>query len=171
LRTSEELHEDDEAYVWIEGTGEQSRTLGTFRFEGERLTFETLSKERAERARQMLEQRAGDAVRYRVTTLEDLEQALAHPRPPAEPPAIPPEIQARVVAEYYERHYREWPDHSLPALGDHTPREAARLKRLRPKLVAILKMMENRAERGRREGRPAYDFGWMWAELGLERPE
>jgi hypothetical protein len=26
------------------------------------------------------------------------------------------------------------------------------------------------AERDRRAGRPAYDFGWMWGELGLERP-
>jgi hypothetical protein len=30
--------------------------------------------------------------------------------------------------------------------------------------------MENLSARERLEGRSAYDFGWMWGELGLERP-
>jgi hypothetical protein len=30
--------------------------------------------------------------------------------------------------------------------------------------------MESMSARERLAGRPAYDFGWMWAELGLERP-
>ncbi len=30
--------------------------------------------------------------------------------------------------------------------------------------------MENMAVRDRRTGRPAHDLGWMWAELGSERP-
>jgi hypothetical protein len=30
--------------------------------------------------------------------------------------------------------------------------------------------MESHAARERLAGRPAYDFGWMWGELGLERP-
>jgi len=29
--------------------------------------------------------------------------------------------------------------------------------------------MENHSARERLEGRPAYDFGWMWGQLGLER--
>ncbi len=29
---------------------------------------------------------------------------------------------------------------------------------------------ESLSARERLEGRPAYDFEWMWAELGLERP-
>jgi hypothetical protein len=41
---------------------------------------------------------------------------------------------------------------------------------MRPGLVALLKEFENNSERLRREGRPAYDFGWMWEELGLGRP-
>lgn len=67
--------------------------------------------------------------------------------------------------------YRSWSDTPLPALGGRTPRHAARLKTTRPQLVALLKDMETRVERQRREGRPAYDFTWMWQELGLERPE
>lgn len=59
----------------------------------------------------------------------------------------------------------------MPLLHDLTPRQAVRLKATRPRLIALLKDMESRAERDRREGRPAYDPGWMWAELGLARPE
>jgi len=43
------------------------------------------------------------------------------------------------------------------------------LKTVRPKLIALVKDFENRAERQRRAGSPAYDFSWMWAELGLSR--
>jgi len=51
-----------------------------------------------------------------------------------------------------------------------TPRQAAGQAATRAKLVAILKQMENQAVRQRRSGQAAYDFGWMWAELGLDRP-
>jgi hypothetical protein len=37
-------------------------------------------------------------------------------------------------------------------------------------VTALLKDMESLAARDRLEGRPSYDFGWMWAELGLSRP-
>jgi hypothetical protein len=36
--------------------------------------------------------------------------------------------------------------------------------------IALLKGMENRSARERLEGRTAYDFGWMWGELEIERP-
>jgi hypothetical protein len=84
---------------------------------------------------------------------------------------VPAEVQAQVVSSYYERYYRKWVDTALPALGGRTPRQAASLKSVRPKLIALLKGMENAAERQRREGRPAHDFAWMWAELGLPRVE
>ena len=59
---------------------------------------------------------------------------------------------------------------SVPVLGDRTPRRAARLKTVRPRVIALLKDFENRSERLRRQGKPAYDFGWMWEELGLGQP-
>jgi hypothetical protein len=33
--------------------------------------------------------------------------------------------------------------------------------------VALLKDFESQAERQRRAGQPAYDFDWIWNELGL----
>jgi hypothetical protein len=41
----------------------------------------------------------------------------------------------------------------------HTPRHAAKLKTVRPQLVALLKDFESRSERQRRTRKIAYDFG------------
>ena len=57
----------------------------------------------------------------------------------------------------------------MPALGNRTPRHTATLKTFRPKLIALLKDFESHSERQRRAGEIAYDFTWMWAELGLNR--
>ena len=66
-----------------------------------------------------------------------------------------------LLPEYIRRYQR--------TLGNRTPRHAARLKTVRPRQIALLKDFESRAERGRRAGELAYDFGWMWEELGLSR--
>jgi hypothetical protein len=79
-------------------------------------------------------------------------------------------VQAALVGQIHEQHYRGWLDEPLPALNGRTPREAVGAKSSRDKLVSLLKAMENMSERDRRAGRPAYDFGWMWEELGLMRP-
>lgn len=97
------------------------------------------------------------------------ERAPAEPDP--RPAEVPPEVEARVIGEYYDRHYRKWLDEPVPALENRTPREAAHLATLRPRLIALLKGFESGAERLRRDGRPAHDFSWMWQELGLESSE
>jgi SEC-C motif len=152
--------------------GRGRRALGTFVLERERLVFQATSRPRAERGRRFLEDVAGDAVRYRATSFEAVERAMERTTPvPRETPGeIPPELQARVAADFHEQHYRKWPDTPLPALAGQTPREAAGKPATRGKIIALLKQMENLAARQRQDGRAAYDFGWMWAELGLERP-
>ena len=82
-------------------------------------------------------------------------------------------MQAAIASEYYARHYRDWPDTPLPALGNRTPREASRgLAEWRPALVALLKDFESRSERQRRAGPTAHDFrgsGASWACPGRSR--
>jgi len=180
-------YEGDGSHAWTEGipaqgasveeslaeeTTQTRRNLGTFILKGERVVFETLSRERAERGHRFLEELAGEAVRRKATRYQGIEAALKASRRSPKPPRsdVPPELEAKIVGEFYEQHYRNWPDEPIPALGNRTPRQAARLKTVRPRLVALLKEFENRSERMRREGRPTYDFGWLWQELGLERP-
>jgi hypothetical protein len=156
---------------WPSEGGITRRALGTILVERKRLILETLSKERAERGRRLLEEAAGRAIKFKATRYESIDRAIerVEARPEARPTDIPPEVQAQLVQQFMEHHYRAWPDQPLPALGNRTPREAAKLKSARPKLIAVLKQMETMAERGRRADRPTYDFGWVWAELGLER--
>jgi hypothetical protein len=140
--------------------------------DGSYAVLEAISKPRADRGRALLEQLVGDAVQHRGTSLEGVERALD--RRPAAPACrvdeIPREVAAQVVGAYYDRHYRDWLDTPLPALDGDTPRSAAASKTGRPRLVTLLKDMESLSSRERLAGRPAYDFGWMSAELGLERP-
>jgi hypothetical protein len=161
----------DGSYLWLQDVAEQRRGLGRVALDRHRLVFEATSRPRAERGRVMIEALCGAAVAYRVTSYEDVAQAAKRrPASTRAAPEIPPEVEAAVVAQFYEEHYRKWLDEPVPALDGHTPREAAGLKSAHPQLISLLKGMENMSDRERRAGRPAYDFAWMWAELGLERP-
>ena len=165
--------EDDGGYAWLEDAPEFRRGLGRFVLDKERLVFETQSEKRVERGRQFLASLVGEAVQFRLVEYEGPERAMERLASSAERPAadaVPEAVEAQVVGEFYEKHYRGWLDEAIPALGNRTPREAARLKRIRPKLVSLLQEFENMSARERLEGRPAYDFAWMWAELGLTRP-
>jgi hypothetical protein len=161
----------DGSYVWLEPAGRFQRSVGTMSFDEKRVVVETTSKKRAEKARDELPNLFGGAVRFRVISYEDVEQALKRPPQATKPkePDIPIEEQRKVLGEFYEQHYRRWLDEPVPALGNRTPRHAARLKTVRPKVIALLKDFESHSERQRRSGEIAYDFGWMWAELGLKR--
>jgi hypothetical protein len=78
-------------------------------------------------------------------------------------------VQAELLGKFYDDHYRKWLDEPVPALGERTPRQAARLKTIRPKLIALLKDLESQSERQRRAGQPGYDSIWLWKELGITR--
>src|SRR5688500_7893588 len=162
----------NELYDWWEDAPSFRRTLGTIRIDAHRLVLETFSDERATRGRKLIEGAAGEAVRYRATAFEDVKQALeqrrGRPLPERRSP-IPTHVETEALRQFYERHYRQWPDRSLPALKGKTPRQAAALKTLRPTLIAILKDMENHQAHADLENGPPYDFTWLWEELGLQR--
>lgn len=162
---------DDGTFSWSEEAELYRRTLGSLTIRGKRLTLEAMSEERGVRGRQLIESMLGERARYRATRVEDAIAAglRAPPTKGRRSEALPPEVEARVLGEFYDRYYRQWLDQPLPALGGRSPRHAARLKTGRPKLVALLKDLENRTERERQGGRPAYDTGWLWNELGVER--
>jgi hypothetical protein len=65
------------------------------------------------------------------------------------------------------KHYADWVDQPIPALGDETPRAAVRTKSGRQQVDLLLKECENHEARlpaGQR-----FDFGDIRRELGLER--
>jgi SEC-C motif len=165
------VDQDDGSYVWLEPAGAFQRSVGTIVVEDRRVVFETTSQKRAEKARDGLVNLLGASIRFRAISYEDVGQALKRAPAPTkkEIPEIPPEVQAEVLGRFYDEHYRKWLEEPLPALGDRTPRHAAKLKTVRPKLITLLKDFESHSERQRRSGEIAYDFSWMWTELGLTR--
>lgn len=162
---------EDGSYTWLVPDGDEHRSLGTLVFENEKAVFEAISRERAEKARDELPGICGVALRFRAISYEDVDQALkrAPKRTKRKEPDIPIEEQQRIIGAFQDKHYRAWPDTPLPAFGNRTPRHAAKLKTMRPKVIALLKDFEAMSERQRRAGEIAYDFTWMWEELGLER--
>lgn len=65
------------------------------------------------------------------------------------------------------KHNQQWLDGQIPALDHKTPRFAAQSSTLRPRLVGLLKDMENDYLRALAAGEPAFDPTWMWDELEL----
>ena len=88
--------------------------------------------------------------------------------PPSE---IPPEVQARLLGQTLHRHFKAWLDEGIPALEGRTPRAAARDLQLRPKLIQLLREIENHQDRDRQQGKAWYDIAWLWQELGINRSE
>jgi len=162
----------DGRLVWVDTNEDERTVVGTWQVEKERIVFETTSQERAARGRAWLEQLAGPGVRCRATAIETLEQVMKalHDDRPDRPPLGEPQSDDGVVRELYDRHYHRWLDRPVPALGNRTPRAAARTKIWRPRLIDLLKRLENGTERAAMAGRQPYDFHWIWRELGLERP-
>ena len=162
--------DSEDGYTWIEPlSGGQMRALGHLRIADGHLIVEATSRARADRVRAVIEVAAGDAVRYRTTRYESVESALRserdhRPLSPVEPTAE----AAQVVRGLKDSHYRSWPDTPLPPLGGRTPRHAARLKTIRPRLIDLLKEMQRHEDRAATPNAPAYDFEWIWRELGLE---
>jgi len=83
----------------------------------------------------------------------------------AEPAPEGPEV-LRLIEEYKRRHYADWLDAALPALGGRTPRRAARTAGGRAALDLLLRDMENREQR--LASGPRFDFSMLRRELRLD---
>lgn len=74
-----------------------------------------------------------------------------------------------MVSQALEDHYRRILDEPIPALGNRSPRSAAKTPKGREKVVAWLKRVENHgAGLDASDPMAGYDFGLMWRELGVE---
>jgi len=156
-RVLDKLYErdDDDKSTWREmfDLNEDERVARcTFHLDGDRLTIETMSEERLERALLVLKKQLPGA---RVLTDErqpfDLAKGVA-PAPLAPSvgdsgpaPMVPPEV----VAQLQEKFEKRWCDEQVPALAGLTPRQAAADPSRREALERLL------AEFERDEAEPA----------------
>jgi hypothetical protein len=91
--------------------------------------------------------------------------------PPMDLPPIPLGGPARFGAsqQAIDAWMVHWPDERVPAVGNRTPRTAARSERWRPPLEALLREFEHDASLLTRQGALAPDIDRLRAELGMER--
>jgi hypothetical protein len=159
----EVLHIDDEpdedgapavTLTWLKAGNRKLKdwdntTLGTLRVSGSRLIVSVNSVRRRQRIEKEIGKRLGPAATLVDVTITDLAKELearrtarasagplhAEPEPPIEPRA--PEFEA-IEAQLAERHWLSWIDTKVPALGNRTPRQAAKTPRGRERLAALL---------------------------------
>lgn len=145
--------------------------LGSLELKGKSLLVMVNSISRAAEVEALVVEATGDLLKRPLTTIRTVQQMMAEDRP--SPPSedadeIPPEIARQITHDYMDKHYRETLDSPLPALNGKSPRQAVRSKIGREKVIDWLKLLENRGARHGDVPMAGYDFGWMWAELGLE---
>jgi hypothetical protein len=166
----------DEGFIWLSGQrkqldGRRDRTcLGTVRFEGQDLILETKSAPRLKKGKASLEKIAGEWLKHRADSFQDLHQALASSPTsggPDKEQEIPLEVEKQLLAQFYDRYYLEqWPNAPIPALGGQTPMKAAKDPRWREQLVELLKDIEYGLAR---DPKASFDISRLWKKLRLER--
>ena len=163
-------------YAWmaaLDPTRREGRlVLGSVAVEGSLIRVETMSMGRARLAKDLFGASIpAAAIRFKGIQVKGAQSAIAEARAHADftqatDEADIPELAA-AQRELMERHYREWLDIPVPALGNRTPREAAKVKHLRARLRELVDRIENQAEHESRSGR-GFDVAFMRKELGLK---
>ena len=132
-------------------------TLGTLRLDRQRLVVEVNSARRRDRIAKEIAKRFGEAAIPVETTVTDLVKELEarrargagtgrRVRSPSPEPDRAPELEA-LEAGLARKHWEAWIDTRVPALGNRTPRQAAKTERGRERLAALLADFARTAER------------------------
>jgi hypothetical protein len=116
--------------------------LGTVIIENDNLTIEVNSRVRAEKAIQLVGKYLGNGAAYKKTTVQSIEEARRQTlkKKPGEKEdnfMELPEIQEE-LKEMIKSHWETWFDTPLPMLNDMTPKKAAKTKKGKELLEALL---------------------------------
>jgi hypothetical protein len=120
----------------------RNTVLGHLTLTPGKIMLETNSKERTKRGKQELKKLLGSAVKFELTVSQSQEQLFAEAakQPPVEPEVIQ-ELESEKLAlmqELSEQHWGNWLSERIPALNDKTPKQAAKTKKGREQLEALL---------------------------------
>ena len=149
-------------------------TLGHIDLNRRKLHVEVNSARRAARARTMVEKLLGSNATYRATQITSAEKMVAEARNRPTPRGSEeserlmqlPEVREQVAAMLM-KHYRDWLDMKVPALGELTPRQAVRQADGREAVAALITQIERDAARMSPPLDPAIP-AMLRRELGLE---
>ena len=157
--------------------GGQHPINGTLEAKPGVLTLTTNSVERSQRGQAVLEALLHGLVGPALSTLQTPEQLMAENETRQQgdgdlesTDTIDPEIAAEIIQHTLDQHYRQSLDEPIPALDNKTPRQCAKSKKGREKVIDWLKHLENsELRRAASQGQEPYDSNWMWDELKLDK--
>lgn len=149
-------------------------TLGALRLDGSSLVVEVNSARRRRRIEKEIAKYLGPAATLVDTTITDLAEELERRREsrsrvprhlvtPADSPQSP-ELEA-IETGLARKHWDAWLDTKVPALGNRTPRQAARTASGRERLEALLADYSQKSVSSRNAFGP--DIGMLKRKLGL----
>ncbi len=147
-------------FPWLKRGNAQQKdwdntVMGHITINGEQLTIDVNSQQRADAVKRKIKRRLGSRAQYRNAVIQSVEKMLEEKR--SSPAAMQgetssdnddlmmhPEIQEKIKA-MAERHWKDWLDTPIPALKDQTPREAAKSRIGRERLDALFLQFEQYA--------------------------
>jgi hypothetical protein len=133
------------------------------------LRVEANSVARADRLRALVEKACVGQLAFRAREHSDPAALLRNSTKPAAPSAPEDPDVAAELADLKARHYRDWLDERIPALGGLTPRQAAkRSGKPRRELELVLAEMEH--GEARLPAKERFDVSELRRELGLPEP-
>ena len=150
---------------------------GTLELKPGVLMLTTNSIQRAQHGQDVLESLLHGLVGPALSKLQTPEQLMAENETSQQgdgdrelTDTIDPEIAAEVIHNMLDQHYRQCLDEPIPMLGDKTPRQCAKSKAGRERVIEWLKHLENNElRRATGQGQAPYDSRWMWEELKLAK--
>lgn len=85
-------------------------------------------------------------------------------------PDLPPAVIAQAIEQALHRHYANWVDETIPALGGRTPRQAITTPAGLERVKGLLREYEEgECQQSAAQGRPAVSYQFLWDALGISR--
>ncbi len=147
--------------------------LGDIRLTDNEFRITTMGRAKFEFAKELVESYFGDRLEFtneEITPIESLMDSRTPPgpTPPGPSEQIPPEVEAQVIQELYAKQYKNFLDEPVPMIDNMTPRQAARVPSMRPKLIELIKLHLNSIDTANIDGGIDIDIDWILDELGLD---
>jgi hypothetical protein len=88
----------------------------------------------------------------------------------ASTPDLPPDVLAQAIEQVLHRHYANWADETIPALGGRTPRQTITTPAGLERVKGLLREYEEgERQQSAAQGRPAVSYQFLWDALGISR--
>jgi hypothetical protein len=83
---------------------------------------------------------------------------------------LPPQVMAQAIEQVIHRHFANWSDEAIPALGGLTPRQAITTPAGLERVKGLLREYEDGEQRqSAAQGRLAVSYKFLWDALGISR--